>query len=84
MTLAVYNKETGAILMSREPESTLIKVDSILVDVPEGKVLASVDEFGNPVFEDKPLTLEQRLAALEISQNDQDDAITELAEIISE
>lgn len=80
---AIYNKSNGQVLMEISNDE-INEVGCVAVAPPEGKYLDHIDNDGIPVYYDVPLTIEERLAQLEASQNDQDEAIMELGEIISE
>lgn len=83
-TLIVFEKDNGRILYSEVGAKENIEVGSVLVDIPEGKYLVGIDTNGQPIIEDIPMSLEERIAQLEASQEDQDGAIMELADIIAE
>lgn len=82
MTLAIYNTDTGELILTQD-NSPIKNVGALLLDIPQGKELVKIVN-GEPVYEDRPLTLEERLAQLEASQEDQDQALLELGEIIAE
>lgn len=76
-----YNKETGTVYMQMTV-SDIIKdnFDTIIINVDGDKEFNAINpETKEPIYE---RTLESRIAALEASQNDQDEAIVELADTI--
>ena len=82
MELVIYNITDGSILLTQNADEVK-EYASITVAIPDGKQIVSVDvDTKEPVYEDRELTLEERLAALEASQEDQDDAIETLAETV--
>lgn len=83
MNLVVFDKANGNIILQRFNETEIQECGSLLVDVPADKTLVGIDVATNePIYEDKPLSIEDRLALLEASQDDQDSAISDLAEIL--
>ena len=67
-TLVIFNKETGAVIMTQSGDSTFpAAVDCLTTDVPSGKEVESVNtETGEVILVDTPKTEEQiRLDALE-------------------
>lgn len=65
-TLVIYNKDNGEVIMTRGGDS-ITSVDCITTDVPDGKLVESVNiETGEVILVDEPKTKEQlRLDALE-------------------
>jgi len=82
-TLVIFNKETKDVMITYGSDE-YVEVDSVLVDIPEGKHIMAIDNQKNVYFEDDPLSIEERIKLLEDSQADQDGAITELAEMLTE
>lgn len=84
MALVIYNTKDGSPLMIQETDDTNIYA-SVSVEIPKGKQIVGINpKTKEPIFEDRPLTLEERLAILESSQNDQDEAINDLASMMGE
>lgn len=84
--LVVFEKKSGQIDAIYDNVNEVVEYESIVIDkIPTGKNLVSIDpKTKEPIFEDRPLTLEERLAILESSQNDQDEAINDLANMMGE
>lgn len=78
--LALYNNENGNILFTQN-ETTITSASATVVDVPEGKLLVRFEN-GVPIFEDRPLSIEERIELLEVQNMDQDDALVELSDAI--
>lgn len=81
MTIVLYDKDTGTIVATQD-NTTITNPDATLIDVPKDKILVKINEDGTPVFEDRPMTIEERIALLEIQNIDQDDALVELSDAI--
>ena len=81
MTFITYNRENGSIVL--QMEETEIDGACANIEIPSGKEIVGMDITTNPptpIFEDKPISIEERLAILEASQNDQDDVLDYLLE----
>lgn len=81
MTIVLYDKDNGNIV-STQDNTTITNPGATLIDVPKDKILVKINEDGTPVFEDRPMTIEERIALLEIQNVDQDDALVELSDAI--
>ena len=86
MTYEVVYDETGKILFSYSSDETLSDVETASIEVPEGKVLVSVDPVTKaPVFEDAPLSrdeLTEQLEALKSQQTATNDAVLGLMSMV--
>ncbi len=87
MTYQVVYDETGKILFSYSSDETLSDVETASIEVPEGKVLVSVDPVTKaPVFEDAPLSrdeLAEQLEALKSQQTATNDAVLGLMSMMT-
>ena len=67
-TFVIYNKDTGEVIMTQSGnDATPVVIDCLTVEIPNGKLVESVDlKTGEVILTDIPKTEEQlRLDALE-------------------
>ena len=87
MTYQVVYDEAGKILFSYSSDEALSDVETASIEVPEGKVLVSVDPVTKePVFEDAPPSrdeLAEQLEALKSQQTATNDAVLGLMSMMT-
>lgn len=81
MTFVVYNNETGELIFTMN--GTEYDADCLNVEIPDGMMIVGIDtETKEPIFEEIPMSMEERIALLEEQNIDQDDALVELSDAI--